>query len=388
MIGIFNDSFPPVLDGVAMTAQNYAYWLQKKGVETCVVTPDAPRAVDNYEYPVYRFASLPLPKRKPYRLGMARVDIHFRHFLHQQPFELIHAHCPFATGWLARNVAKHHQIPMVATFHSKFRQDFERAVPFRPIVDEALSNVISFFERADEVWIPQASVAETLREYGYNGRIEVVENGNDFVCPDAEVSLQRELMRAELGLRPEETMMLFVGQMIWEKNIGLIVESVARLKHLPCRLYMIGTGYADSAIRKKIQQLGIEDKVVMVGPVFDRDVLQRYYAAADLFLFPSIYDTFGIVVREAAAMHTPSVLLCGTDAAKSINPDINGFVADNTVDSYAARLEWLVRNPDTYRQVGDKAALTLTRSWEAVADEVMMRYDDIKRRYATEHRYV
>lgn len=386
MVGIFNDSFPPILDGVATTAQNYAYWLQQKGVDTCVVTPHAPSALDDYPYPVYRFHSMPIPMRKPYRLGMARVDYQFRHFLRKQPFELVHAHCPFATGWLAKNIAKHQHIPLVATFHSKFKQDFERAVPFGPIVNQALDTVVNFFEQADEVWIPQASVEDTLREYGYTGRIEVVENGNDFVTSNEEVDLMRAEMRAELGLQAHECMLLFVGQLIWEKNIELVLNAVAQNKQKPCRLYLVGVGYAASGIRKKLAELGIEDKVVMPGCILDRQLLQRYYAAADLFLFPSIYDTFGIVVREAAAMHTPAVLLGGTDAANAVRPDVNGFVSAPNREAYIDMLSWLIEHPEKCKQVGDQAATSLTRSWEQVADEVIMRYADLKARYAAEHR--
>ena len=73
MIGLFNDNFPPVLDGVALTVQNYAYWLHKKGHDVSVITPYAPGAgqvIKQAPYPVYRFTSIPIPFRPPYRFGL------------------------------------------------------------------------------------------------------------------------------------------------------------------------------------------------------------------------------------------------------------------------------------------------------------------------------
>ena len=70
MIGIFNDNFPPVLDGVALTAKNYADWLSKKQEEVCVVTPYAPGMVKNTPYPIYTYTSVPIPMRPPYRSGL------------------------------------------------------------------------------------------------------------------------------------------------------------------------------------------------------------------------------------------------------------------------------------------------------------------------------
>lgn len=384
MIGIFNDSYPPILDGVAVTAQNYAYWLSERGEDVCMVAPEAPGMDYNTPYPLYTFHSLPIPVRKPYRFGVAQLDPKFIMKIRAMEFDLVHAHCPFATGRLALSIAKRQHIPLVATFHSKYRDDFSRVIPSKMVVNTILRNIVSFFNQADEVWIPQASVEETIRDYGYKGPLTVVENGNDFLTPKPQLDLMRLAKRQALGLAPEETMLLFVGQLIWEKGIDTILDAVAQHKELPCKLYLVGEGYAASGIRKRVEELGIAHKVVMTGPIVDRAQLQLYYAAADLFLFPSVYDTFGIVVREAAAMHTPALLQGGTDAAKAIIPGVNGFVTIPGERSYADMLRWLVEHPEARQSAGDDAAVTLTRSWEQVADEVSQRYQEIRARYAVE----
>ena len=388
MIGLFNDNFPPVLDGVALTVQNYAYWLHKKGHDVSVITPYAPGAgqvIKQAPYPVYRFTSIPIPFRPPYRFGLPYFSPIFLQEWRNMRFDLVHAHCPFTTADLARSAAKSQHIPLVATFHSKYRQDFEHNVPNKDVVDIMVKRVIRFYEKADEVWIPQAAVEPTLREYGYKGAVTVVENGNDFSTPVEEIEVLRNDMRKELGLLPNETMLLFVGQHIWEKNIGFILESLALIKDKPFHLYMVGTGYAVHDIRVKIKELGLSQNVTLLGNIHDRERLKAIDAAADLFLFPSLYDNAPLVVREAAAMHTPSLMLQDSTAAEVIQPDINGFLTANDKHAYAARICQLMEHPELLQAAGKKASNTIARSWEDVIDEVILRYRDIQESYKIKH---
>jgi len=389
MIGIFNDNFPPILDGVALTAQNYAYWLHEKGHDVRVITPYAPGAgevIDNAPYPINRYVSVPIPFRRPYRYGLPYADAAFWHNWRKMRFDLVHAHCPFTSGSLAYRAARKQNIPIVATFHSKYRQDFEHNVHSKKVVDWMIKQIVQFFERADEVWIPQAAVEPTLREYGYKGHVEVVENGNDFSTPAHLIGGLREEMRDELGVDKNETMLLFVGQHIWEKNIGFILDSLALIKEQPYQLFMVGTGYAVREIKHRIKELGLSSKVTMLGNIHDRERLKRIDAAADLFLFPSLYDNAPLVVREAAAMHTPALMLQDSTAAEVIESDVNGFLTPNDQKAYAERITWLIHHPEVLQSVGDTASHTIARSWENVIDEVILRYKDIEASYRLKHR--
>ena len=388
MIGIFNDNFPPILDGVALTAQNYAYWLHAKGYDVRVITPYAPKSakvVDAAPYPINRYMSVPIPFRHPYRYGLPYIDLPFLRNWRQMRFELVHAHCPFTTGWLAYSAAQNQHIPLVATFHSKYRQDFEHNVSNPKVVDWMVKHIISFFEKADEVWIPQAAVEPTLREYGFKGHVEVVENGNDFYTPSAQIEEMRKEMRDELGLEQDETMLLFVGQHIWEKNIGFILEALELIKEKPFHLFMVGTGYAVREIRHRIRTLGLQDRVTLLGNIHDRERLKKIDAAADLFLFPSLYDNAPLVVREAAALHTPALMLQESTAAEVITADVNGFLTPNDVRAYANQITYLMEHPEILVRVGNKASKTISRSWENVIEEVVLRYRDIQESYKLKH---
>ena len=371
-----------------MTAQNYAYWLHEKGYDVTVITPYAPlskKIIDAAPYPIHRYISVPIPFRHPYRYGIPYIDMPFWSNWKKMQFELIHAHCPFTTGDLALSAARKQQIPLVATFHSKYRQDFEHNIKSKKLVDWMVKHIIHFYEQADEVWIPQAAVEPTIREYGFKGHVEVVENGNDFSTPRKRIEEMRAEMREELGLEPNETMLLFVGQHIWEKNIKFILDSLALIKEQPFHLFMVGTGYAVREIRHKIKELHLQDNVTMLGNIHDRERLKRIDAAADLFLFPSLYDNAPLVVREAAAMHTPALMLQESTAAEVISPDVNGFLTPNDINAYAKQITYLIEHPDILKRVGEKASTTISRSWENVIEEVILRYRDIQASYKLKH---
>ena len=128
-------------------------------------------------------------------------------------------------------------------------------------------------------------------------------------------------------------------------------------------------------LRKLIQEKGLQDKVTLRGLVTDRSLLSDYYAASDLFLFPSLYDNAPLVVREAAAMGTPAILIEGSTASEVVSDGKNGFLTDRSPASFATLIEAIDKDRDMLSRVASGARSTLVRSWEDVVDEVVDRYD-------------
>ncbi len=381
LLGIFNECFPPIMDGVSITTQNYAYWLHQETGNVCVVTPSYPFYHDNEPYPVYRYRSIPIPFRKPYRMALPNANFPFMSKLQQLPFGLVHAHSPFSAGAMAMRIAKTQKIPIVATFHSKYKADFERVTSNKYILDWLVGNIVRFYDMADEVWIPQSSVEETLREYGYKGRVEIMDNGNDFVTKEPIDELRTEALQ-KLNIHPSELVFLFVGQLIREKNIAFLIDSLAMLQDVPFRMFFVGTGYAEKEIKQKVEELNLSSKITFVGQLTNRNELKTYYAAADLFLFPSLYDNAPLVVREAAALHVASVLLEGSTSSQIITHNINGFLVPNSPDALAAQIRDLSQNPNLMRKAGINASQSIARSWKDVVDEVLDRYTRLINRQA------
>ncbi len=379
--GLFNDSFPPVLDGVTLTVQNYVRWLTTFGKRTCVVTPWNPVKPSHDGYDLYRYFSLSIASRKPYRYGYPKLDPFIWHKMRTVPFALVHSHCPFSSGRLALYAARKQHVPLIATFHSKYRTDLEHSLPGW-MVKRIMNRVMTFFDAADEVWIPQAKVEETVREYGYKGKLTVVENGIDLEMSDfASIKAFKAEQRLKLGYTPETMVLLFVGQHIREKGVLLIIRAMDKLRDLPVKMEFIGTGYATEEMKNLIRQLHLEDKVTLNGVISDREVLKSYYGAADMFLFPSRYDNAPLVVREAAMMGTPAVLIAGSTASEVIKDGFNGFLVEESPESYASRIRSLYNDRSAIQEAAEGASKTLTRSWREVMEEVVGRYEEIIERY-------
>ena len=373
-VGLFNDCFPPVMDGVSVCVSNYAYWMQKMVGDVAVVTPNVPGAdYSVHDFDVIDFLSVPVPFRKPYVTGVAEMDPSFLRKIVKSRFKIVHAHSPFGTGLAAQRVAKLQNIPCVATFHSKYRDDFSRVIPEKKVVDLIIKKIIDFYNHADQVWVPQASVEEVIREYGYKGKVEVVDNGSD-LCADYPDKYFVEA-RESMGIGKDEFVLLFVGQHIWEKNVRFIIDALETIKDQQFRMFFVGTGYAAEEMKALVSEKGLDRQVTFIGNITERERIKRFYAAADLFLFPSLYDNAPLVVREAAALHTPAVMVRGATASTILTDGQDGFLIDNDLKSFEAKLRELIADPARVHRVGAQASHSIVRSWEDVVGEVLDRYN-------------
>ncbi|NLY17433.1 MAG: glycosyltransferase family 4 protein [Clostridiaceae bacterium] len=388
IMGQFNDSFTPVMDGVTNVVKNYAYWLDKKYGECYVATPAYPGYVDREEFPVLRYYSIPLKKREPYRFGLELLDINFRSTIKKIPFDIVHAHCPFTSGAVAQQISRKENIPIVATFHSKFYDDFKQVLKIDAFAKICTRLVIDYFNRVDQVWTVSKGAAETLREYGYKGHVEIVPNGSDFVVPDNMDALV-EQTEQKLNIQKSDLVLLFVGQHIWQKNIKLLVEALNHItqKGIEYRMFFVGDGYAKEELEAYVRELGLESRIAFLGKILDRDYLRSLFARADLFLFPSIYDYAPIVIQEAAAVGTPSLCIAGTNAAEEIRDNINGFLCEeNDAESYGDRIMQIINDRESLKKAGENAKKTIYRNWENIIDEVYRRYIDIIKSHNKKHR--
>lgn len=381
--GLFNDGYVPIIDGVTITVKNYAYWLRKKLGPTYVITPSVPNYKDTDPFPVIRFFSFPTVIRPPYRIGVPDIDFRLQTILKDRDIDIIHAHSPFSAGKFALRVAREKHIPIIATFHSKYRDDLSRAIRFKPIVDDQIKRIVDFYYNVDHVWVPQESVARTLREYGYKGPYEVVENGIDFDTP-TDIAPFRQNGAKYLNMPSEHLVGLYVGQHILEKNLDFLVRSLPLIMEaIPnFRMVFVGNGYAKESLIDLAHKLGISDKIIFHDVIYDRELLKSIYARADIFLFPSLYDTVGIVMREAAAMKTPAVLIKGSTAAEVIENNKNGFLCDNIIEDFAQTVETALSDTELHLRVAENAQKTLCRSWENVVDEAAQKYQSILNRWS------
>lgn len=378
-IGLFNECFPPIQDGVSQVVENYARLMHEGGHDVTVATAKVPSFDYPHPYKVKNILSIPIPVRRPYRWGIPTWMAPWQPIYGFQS-DIIHVHSPFTAARIALKLRKKYSMPVVATFHSKYKDDFRASVPSDTIVNFMVKNIMQVFDAADEVWVGAPGVIDVMREYGYKGKIEVVPHAIDFDLSGTDVQMFKAQAKAQLGVSSDVPCLLFVGQIIHAKNVLYTLEAL-RLLHqqgIPFKMFYVGKGNAANELQQAIRKYGMQDCVAYVGQLQDRTALQKYYAAADVFLFPSLYDTLGLVVREAAAHHTPSILLADSTAAKGINHAVEGFVAPQTTPAdFAQTLHNCLSQPLLIKEVGKTAAQSLGLTWNQVIPEVIDRYKSL-----------
>ena len=370
----FNDTYYPVIDGVVSAVHNYAV-----NMNSAVICPRQRRDYDDstLPYKVIRIPAMNFPLAD-YTLALPWLDRRITEKIASQKPDILHAHSPFTAGRLALKVGKKLGIPVVATFHSKFYDDAYGATHSKLLAKIVTKYVLSFFNKADEVWTCSNATADVLRSYGYRGKISVMENGSSLKYPENSEELKARAIK-EFSINPEKKNLLFVGQQTKKKNLPLIVEALAALPE-EYNLISVGEGPDEKYVNGLVDRLGVRNRVTFTGAIADRELLCGIYLACDLFVFPSLYDNSPVVVREAAALNLPSVLAENSTAAEPIKDGFNGYLTKPDKESLTARITEIFAS-GTLEECGKKAAETIPVSWEEICGRVNKKYTEIIKNY-------
>ena len=169
---------------------------------------------------------------------------------------------------------------------------------------------------------------------------------------------------------------LFVGRMMWYKGIRIILDALKELADggADFRMVFIGGGTDRDEIVDYAGSLRLGERVHFCQPIHDRERIRAWYCRADLFLFPSTFDTNGLVVREAAACALGSVLVAGSCAAEDVTDGVNGFLIEENAPSMAAKLRALCAEPEAMARIGEGAQRDIYMSWEDAVAGAYSRY--------------
>ncbi|MCR5594866.1 MAG: glycosyltransferase [Lachnospiraceae bacterium] len=380
-ICLLNDSFPPVIDGVANTVVNYADIIQKRDDSRVIVaTPRYPDAdYTGHPYKVLDYPSLDTSRFiSGYRAGYSLSGSLINELSEFGP-DIIHTHCPASSTLLARTLQYETGAPVVFTYHTKFDVDITRAVGDGFLKKETIKAMVSNISACDEVWVVSEGAGENLRSLGFEGNYQVMLNGVDF---ERGCSSKEQVYEAvkDYDLPAGIPVFLFVGRIMEYKGIPVIVDCMKLLARdgMDFRMMFVGGGLDLEKIKASVEEGGISDKVIFTGPIHDREVLRAINTRADIFLFPSTYDTNGIVVREAAACGLASVLIRDSCAAEGITHARNGYIIDNSPEAMAALLKEVCNDMDAVHEVGQKAMDEIYLSWEDSVARAYNRYEIIR----------
>jgi len=374
---LLNDSFPPIIDGVSNAVVNYALNIEKDWGHAMVAVPSHPDADDSqFPFPVYRYPSIDTrDTTSGYMTGVPfSPEVTAR--LTEQRVDIIHAHCPMTSAILGRALHKRLQAPSIMTYHTKYDIDIANVVQNKALVQTGINSVVTNVSSFDEVWAVSKGAGENLRSLGYQGDYIVMPNGVDI---DRKRATEQAVAAAtkDYDLPTGVPVFLFVGRLMWYKGIRIILDALKELdeKRIDYRMVFIGNGSDEAEIRRYVQTNGLERKVFFTGSIADREVIRAWYTRADLFLFPSTFDSNGLVVREAAACSLASVLVRDSCAAEGITDLHNAYLIEENSRSLAALLQKALQDPARMHQIGEHAGEELYLSWENAVVHAVERYN-------------
>lgn len=369
LIGQFCETYPPTLDGVGRVMLSYCQTLQAMGHEALYIAPNNPLYPEQVNCETLLYDGMRIPG-EAYRVGFPRMSKSFRDAVNDRKFDILHAHSPFFGGREARRIARRDDAPLVATFHSKYYDDFYKATGSKTLAKTGVRYAVDFYNTCDEVWAVNGKTAEVLADYGYRGTPVIMQNGTDpFDLSDA----ARRAATERFPLRQGVPVLIFVGQQNRKKNTESILRAckVLQTRGMDFQLLMVGAGPDASFLKTLAQELGIAGNVLFTGMITDRPTMMALYERADLMVFPSVYDNAPMVVREAAVMGTPALLVAGSCSAEGVTHGANGYLCENTVESIA---QGIAEALPTAAAVGQCARETIPIPWNRLMVQVVERY--------------
>jgi len=171
--------------------------------------------------------------------------------------------------------------------------------------------------------------------------------------------LDRAETRRALGISPDARILLYVGRLAREKNLSVLLEGAAEIfRNDPrARLWLVGDGPYRQECYSIARRLNIGDRIKFVGFV-PRSEVDKYYAAADLFLFASITETQGLVVQEAMTHGLPAIVVAGGGASASVIDGVNGFIVKDEPGELAFAAG-VLSNDELYARLAEQAPRTV-----------------------------
>lgn len=377
-VGIFVDSFYPLIDGVTIGVNSIATIL-KDYVDLTIFTiaPHNNKFDDSTRpYKVIRCKSRKIPFLKiDYDWPRPSIDRGFLKKLQESNLDLVHVHSPFAVGRLGLKYAKKYKIPSVITLHSQYKQDFLYHTKSKFLAEIITRIIMRTFNNSTECWSLNDATTALLKEYGCKKTPFIMENGTAMV-PVADKTQAIERVNNLHNINPNEKVLLFVGRMVELKNIFFIADvlKILKEKNFNYKMIFVGDGPDLANLKKKIELYGLNNFVIFCGRVSDRDLLAGYYTRSDLFLFPSFYDTDGVVKKEAACQGTPIICADKSIVSQTVVKDRNAFVAPLDPMLFANEIIEGLSNTEKYNSICLNAEKELYRTWEDTVRETYERY--------------
>jgi glycosyltransferase involved in cell wall biosynthesis len=403
-IAMFTDAYWPRVNGVTVSVDSFSRALVNAGQDVLIVCSTYPENTNihaSYQkeseadsrLKIIRIPSVPALVTKEDRL----VKFNKWHWVFRQVElfdpDIIHINTEMVVGEFGLWYSKTHNLPLIYTFHTMWEDYGPNYFPIFPvflikfIIRRVLKHIL---KRSYRVIAPTPQIESVVQKLRVNKQIYLLPTGIEMDLFDhdkAEIEAFREKLEERFPQLKKKRILLFAGRVAREKNIEFLFNILPEIlkKHPDVILLIAGNGPDLSYYQEEAQRTGIKDFCVFTGN-FPREDLALVYGLSEIFVFPSLTDTQGLVTLEAMLSGIPVVAIGALGTLAVMNGNNGGFMVENDAAEFTGRVMELLGDPELYNQKSIEAKRH-ARSWsiDELTKKLIVIYESTITSYLSEH---
>jgi glycosyltransferase involved in cell wall biosynthesis len=364
-IAIVTETYPPEVNGVAMTIGRFVSGLHRRQHEVQLVRPrqdNADRAGSSDRFQEVLKPGVPIPRYPALKMGLPAKQALTRLWSTKRP-DLVHLVTEGPLGWSALQAAIKLRLPVCSDFHTNFHA-YSRYYGIGWLKTPIAAYLRKFHNRTHCTMVPTGTMRDELVEMGFRN-LRVVARGVDIGLFDPK--RRSDTLRENWGAGPSDPVVLYVGRLAPEKNLSALVAAfeAIRARSPNARFVLVGDGPERGSLAAR------HPDYIFAGLRVGED-LATHYASGDIFLFPSLTETYGNVTVEAMASGLAVVAYDYAAAAEHMEHAQNGLLADyDNLAEFVRCAAELVSDPERIRRYGARARSTaLGLDWDRVVQQL------------------
>ncbi|MDV6316412.1 glycosyltransferase [Idiomarina sp. HP20-50] len=356
-VAMFTNNYLPFIGGVPISIERLRNGLVKLKDKVLVVAPRYQKKMEREEHVVRMPSLFSFGEKSEFRFANIFSGAVRKKVKAFKP-DIIHVHHPFWIGSLGVFMARRLKVPVVYTYHTRLEHYahfvFLPGSLFRNIIAHFL--VRRFANKCDGVIVPTQSTEEYLRMIGVKRPTFVQPTGIEFDRFQQVAPEQVDTLRQQQSLS-DETVFISVSRLSNEKNIDFMIDAMAQLKEQtdkPFRFLIIGDGHQRHRLQGRIDEMGLQQQVTLVGAV-PPDEMAIWYQLGDAFLFASQSETQGMVILEAMAAGLPVVAVRSSGIDDVVEDEHNGYKTPAKQALWCKRVKQLLDDAPLRKSLSENA---------------------------------
>lgn len=366
-VGIFTESYPPLVNGVSTSILMLEHALTKLGHEVFIITVSDNKkdyVLENNGH-ILRLPSVNLANCYDYKMTSV-YPIKAVNMIKKMNLDVIHSNVEFTVGIFARVVSEQLSIPLVHTYHTNWEDYTHYITKNKKILDDIckklLKYLVVFFEdkTVTELIVPSNKIYNLFKDkYKFTKNIHIIQTGIETSKFYKENFNQKDInsLKKKLGIKKKDFVVMTVSRLAKEKSVDRIINNHKELvkKYSNMKLLIVGDGPDIDKLKDEAKSLGVSDSVIFTGKVPLSDI-PIYYQLGNVFVTASKSETQGLTVVEAISSSLPVVAVKDDSFVNSVIEEFNGFVfTDN--EKYINSISKLYEDKDLYNRLSNQSRL-------------------------------